>query len=112
MFAGTESCIRLVDVDEDGRDDVIFGMTKTDFAGAGDNNIDDMKKTCANAGKYYTETYIYIQNPKEYLNYCFSHCNNWGKRTLEIELRLFFVLVFRSCIDVLTSTTSNNIKHI
>ncbi|KAI0227422.1 hypothetical protein LSAT2_022102 [Lamellibrachia satsuma] len=36
MFAGTESCIRLVDVDEDGRDDVIFGMTKTEFASGRD----------------------------------------------------------------------------
>ncbi|KAI0236790.1 hypothetical protein LSAT2_012668 [Lamellibrachia satsuma] len=48
---GTESCIRLVDVDEDGRDDVIFGMTKTEFAGVGDNTMDDMKKTCSDAGE-------------------------------------------------------------
>ena len=52
MFAGTESCIRLVDVDEDGRDDVIFGMTKTEFARGGDNTIDDMKKTCSDSGKF------------------------------------------------------------
>ena len=52
MFAGTESCIRLVDVDEDGRDDVIFGMTKTEFNGPGDSTIDDMKKTCTDAGKF------------------------------------------------------------
>ncbi|KAI0227420.1 hypothetical protein LSAT2_022100 [Lamellibrachia satsuma] len=46
----TESCIRLVDIDEDGRDDVIFGMTKTEFDGAGDETMDDMKKTCSDAG--------------------------------------------------------------
>ena len=51
MFAATESCIRLVDVDEDGRDDVIFGMTKTEFNGVGDKTMDDMKKTCSDAGK-------------------------------------------------------------
>ena len=51
MFAGTESCIRLVDVDEDGRDDVIFGMTKTELNGAADT-MDDMKKTCSDAGKF------------------------------------------------------------
>ena len=52
MFAGTESCIRLVDVDEDGRDDVIFGMTKTEINSPYDNTTDDMKKTCSDAGKY------------------------------------------------------------
>ena len=52
MFAGTESCIRLVDVDEDGRDDVIFGMTKTKTNSPYDNTIDDLKKTCSDAGKY------------------------------------------------------------
>ena len=52
MFAGTESCIRLVDVDEDGRDDVIFGMTKTDVVGAGDKTMDEMKNTCSDAGKF------------------------------------------------------------
>ena len=41
-----------MDVDEDGRDDVIFGMTKTEFAGVGDNTMDDMKKTCSDAGKF------------------------------------------------------------
>ncbi|KAI0211987.1 hypothetical protein LSAT2_003139 [Lamellibrachia satsuma] len=48
--SGTESCIRLVDVDEDGRDDVIFGMTKTELNGAADT-MDDMKKTCSDAGE-------------------------------------------------------------
>ena len=52
MFAGTESCIRLVDVDEDGRDDVIFGMTKTEFASGSDSSMDGMKKKCSDAGKF------------------------------------------------------------
>ena len=54
MFAGTESCIRLVDVDEDGRDDVIFGITNTEFANknGSENTMDEMKKTCSDAGTF------------------------------------------------------------
>ena len=65
MFAGTESCIRLVDVDEDGRDDVIFGMTKTEFAGRGDNTVDDKKKSCSYAGNFFVILKLkYIFNKK------------------------------------------------
>ena len=52
MFAGTEFCIRLVDVDEDGRDDVIFGMTIVELAFGHGKTMDDMKKTCSDAGKF------------------------------------------------------------
>ena len=62
MCAGTESCIRLVDVDEDGRDDVIFGMAKVKFANAGENSLDELKKTCSDGGKcilILKDTYIF-----------------------------------------------------
>ena len=51
MVAGTESCIRLVDVDEDGRDDVIFGMTGNEFPGGTIASEEEMKRRCSQAGK-------------------------------------------------------------
>ena len=51
-LAGSESCIRLVDVDGDGRDDVIFGMQSDEFPIASVESEDEMKKLCLVASMY------------------------------------------------------------
>ena len=48
-----------MDVDEDGREDVIFGMVKAALNNAGDKTLESMKKTCADAGKYFTDILIF-----------------------------------------------------
>ena len=51
LFADTESCIRLFDVDEDGRDDILFGVGTIDYVGPKATSLDYMKKMCADKSK-------------------------------------------------------------
>ena len=41
-----------MDIDEDGLDDVIFGMTSNEFPGGSVQSVEEMKKRCAKKGKY------------------------------------------------------------
>ena len=51
-FLGTESCIRLYDLDEDGLEDVIIGL-QLSFAQKNYMNVDEMKTTCQEEGEFF-----------------------------------------------------------
>ena len=52
-FLGTESCIRLYDLDGDGLEDVIIGLQQS-FAQKNYMNIDEMKTTCKDEGEIFS----------------------------------------------------------
>ena len=50
FFVGTESCVRIFDVDEDGRDDFIFGSTTDTLLKDPEMHRDAMKVVCQQHG--------------------------------------------------------------
>ncbi len=53
MSLGTESCIRLVDVDGDGLQDIVIGVERP-FLKKSYQSIDEMKTVCSQQGKIVT----------------------------------------------------------
>ncbi len=51
FFTGTESCIRLYDLDGDNLEDVIVGFQQS-FALKSYKTVDEMKATCKSEGDY------------------------------------------------------------
>ena len=65
--AASESCVRLLDIDEDGRDDIIVGSAKAGLIANTRIHREEMKKQCHKASYFHVEMVMVLRELRDQL---------------------------------------------